>query len=93
MLNDPMRVRPVYLQLPRHPLLRILVFAGGALALVALAAMGLLVGTLTLAVAAGYMLVRRWLGGRNRVRTDPSIIEGEFSVVQDRPRGALPPGD
>lgn len=91
MLFDPMRVRALYLQLPRHPLLRALVIAGGAVLLVGMLAMGVIVGTAALGVAVGWLLVRRWLGSRRRPR-DPSIIEGEFSVVPNRPRDALPPG-
>ena len=87
-----MRARALYLQLPRHPLLRVLVIAGGAVLLVGMLTMGMIVGTLALGFAAGWLLVRRWLGSRNRPR-DPSIIEGEFSVVPNRPRDALPPGD
>jgi hypothetical protein len=55
--------------------------------------MGVIVGMVALGAAAGWLLVRRWLGGRRHGRRDPSIIEGEFSVVPDRPRDALPPGD
>jgi len=54
--------------------------------------MGVIVGIVALGIAAGWLLVRRWLGGRRRHR-DPSIIEGEFSVVSNCPRDALPPGD
>lgn len=92
MLIDPMRARTLYLELPRHPLLRILVIAGGAVLLVGMLAMGVIVGIVALGVAAGWLLVRRWLGSRRRPR-DPSIIEGEFSVVPDRARDALPPSD
>jgi Flp pilus assembly protein TadB len=92
MLIDPMRARTLYLQVPRHPLLRMLVIAGAAVLLAGMLAMGVIVGVAVLGVAAGWLLVRRWLGGRRR-RRDPSIIEGEFSVVPDRPRDALPPGD
>ena len=92
MLVRPMRARTSYLQLPRHPLLRMLVIAGGVVLLLGMVAMGVIVGVLALGVAAGWLLVRRWLGGRRR-SGGPSIIEGEFSVVPDRPRDALPPAD
>ena len=92
MLFDPMRARALFLQLPRHPLLRILVIAVGAGLLVGMLAMGVIVGIVALGIAAGWLLVRRWLGGRRRHR-DPSIIEGEFSVVPKCPRDALPAGD
>jgi hypothetical protein len=93
MLIDPVRARTLYLQLPRHPLLRVMVIAGGAVLLAGMLAMGVIAGIMALGVAAGWLLVRRWLGGRRHRRTDPSIIEGEFSVVPDRPRDALPPGN
>lgn len=88
-----MRARNLYVRLPRHPLLRLLVLAGGAVLLVGMIAMGVIVGALALVVTAGWLLARRWLAGRRYGRRDPSIIEGEFSVVPDRPRDALRPGD
>lgn len=87
-----MRAKTLHLRLPTHPLLRLLVLAGGALAFVGLLAMGVVVGTLALVAAAGWLVVRRWLGGRRHGRQGPSIIEGEFSVVRERPRDGLPPG-
>jgi hypothetical protein len=88
-----MRARTLHVRLPRHPLLRLLVLAGGAVLLVGMIAMGVVVGALALAVAAGWLLARRWLAGRKHGPRGPSVIEGEFSVVPDRPRSALPPGD
>jgi hypothetical protein len=88
-----MRARTLYVRLTRHPLLRLLVLAGGAVLLVGMIAMGVVVGALALAVAAGWLLARRWLAGRRHGPRDRSVIEGEFSVVPDRPRDALPPGD
>lgn len=82
-----MRAQTVFVQLPRHPLLRLLVLAGGAILLAGLIAMSLIVGTAALAGAATWLLVRRWIGRRKRRRGDPSIIEGEFTVVS---RNSLP---
>jgi hypothetical protein len=47
------------------------------------------VGTAALAVAATWLVVRRWIGRRKRP-ADPAIIEGEFTVVQ---RNSLPRTD
>lgn len=91
-----MRAQTVFFRLPRHPLLRMLVLAGVAVLLAGLVTMGLIVGIVgaaALAVAATWLLVRRWLGRRKQDRGDPAIIEGEFSVVPPRPRSALPLAD
>lgn len=88
-----MRAQTVFFRLPRHPLLRMLVLTGGAVLLAGLVAMGLIVGAAALAVAAAWLLVRRWLGRHKQNREDPAIIEGEFSVVPPRPRNALPRTD
>lgn len=88
-----MRAQTVFFRLPRHPLLRMLVLAGGAVLLAGLVAMSLIVGTAALAVAATWLLVRRWLARRKHNRGDPNIIEGEFSVVPPRSRNALPRTD
>jgi hypothetical protein len=86
-----MRARFVHLPLPRHPLLRVLVIAGTAIVLAALLATGLLLGVLVLAAAALALTVRRWLARPAARATDPSIIEGEFTVVPTQPRTGLPP--
>ena len=88
-----MRVQAVFFQLPKHPLLRMLVLAGGAVLLAGLITMSLIVGTAALAVAATWLLVRRWLGRHQHDRGDPTIIEGEFSVVPPRPSNTLPRAD
>jgi hypothetical protein len=93
MPSDPVRAQAFCLRLPRHPLLRLLAVAGGALVLAGVLAMGVIVGTLAVAITAGWLVVRRWLGSRGHRRRDPSIIEGEFSVVRDSVGDALPPGD
>ncbi len=77
----------LFVTLPRHPLLRAMVLAAGAILLAGLIAMGLLIGAAVIAVAALVVLVRRWLNGRNRRPAEPGIIEGEFTVV---PRASLP---
>ncbi|HET7611349.1 MAG TPA: hypothetical protein VFK29_06140 [Rhodanobacteraceae bacterium] len=84
-----MRAQAFSVQLPRHPLLRMLVLVGGAILLAGLVAMGLIVGAAALAVAATWLLVRRWIG-RRRHPADPAIIEGEFTVVR---RNSLPDTD
>lgn len=88
-----MRVRTVFFRLPRHPVLRMLALAGGAVVLAGLIAMSLIVGVAALIGAAGWLLVRRWLARHRHNRGDPAIIEGEFSVVPQRPRNALPRTD
>jgi membrane protein implicated in regulation of membrane protease activity len=88
-----MRAHTLSFQLPRHPLLRMLAIAGGAVLLVGLVATGLVVGVAILAVAATSLLVRRWLARRRQERGDPAVIEGEFSVVPRRPRSSLPHPD
>jgi membrane protein implicated in regulation of membrane protease activity len=88
-----MRAHTLSFQLPRHPFLRMLAIAGGAVLLVGLVATGLVVGVAILAVAATSLLVRRWLARRRQERGDPAVIEGEFSVVPRRPRSSLPHPD
>lgn len=79
-LAPPMRVHLALPFLPRHPLLRLLVLIGAAIALVGLVTLGFVVGAVVLTVAALVLTVRRWLAHR-AARADPSIIEGEFTVV------------
>ncbi|HET9819315.1 MAG TPA: hypothetical protein VFP92_09130 [Rhodanobacteraceae bacterium] len=88
-----MRAQTLSFQLPRHPLLRMLAIAGGAVLLAGLVATGLVVGVALLAVAATSLLVRRWLARRRQERGDPTVIEGEFSVVPRQPRSSLPHHD
>jgi hypothetical protein len=85
-----MRARFVYPRLPRHPLLRALAVVGAAIVLAALVATGLVIGAFVLATAALVLAVRRWLSRRAPRAADPSIIEGEFTVVSPQPRMGLP---
>jgi membrane protein implicated in regulation of membrane protease activity len=85
-----MRARFIHPPLPRHPLLRALVVVGAAIVLAALVATGLVIGAFALAAAALVLAVRRWLSPRSPNAADPSIIEGEFTVVPQRPRASLP---
>ena len=85
-----MRMRFIRPALPRHPLLRMLALAGMAIVLVALLATGLVLGAFALAAAALVLAVRQWLSRRTPRSTDPSIIEGEFTVVPPQPRAGLP---
>ena len=91
-LGIPMHARFVHLQLPRNPVLRVLLgiagvallgvfaLAGAALALIGLAALGL------------RMLWQRVGGASTSARasrpSDPDVIEGDFQVVE-RPRAEL----
>lgn len=85
-----MRARFIHLTLPRHPLLRMLTIAGLAIVLAALLATGLVLGALMLVAATLALAVRRWLSRRAPRTIDPSVIEGEFTVVPPRPRAGLP---
>ncbi|WIG56332.1 MAG: hypothetical protein OJF61_002120 [Rhodanobacteraceae bacterium] len=85
-----MRARFIHLTLPRHPLLRMLALAGMAIVLVALLATGLVLGAFALAAAALVLAVRQWLSRRTPRARDPSIIEGEFTVVPPQPRAGIP---
>jgi membrane protein implicated in regulation of membrane protease activity len=86
-----MRARFVHPPLPRHPVLRALAIIGAAVVLTALVATGLVIGAFALAAAALVLAVRRWLSRRTpRTAADPSVIEGEFTVVPPRPRASLP---
>jgi hypothetical protein len=87
-----MHARFVQLQLPRNPILRVLLgvvgvallglfaLAGAALAVVGLAALGLRGLWLRLRGGAAHAEGRR--------PSDPDVIEGDFQVVE-RPRGEL----
>lgn len=85
-----MRAHFIFPSLPRHPLLRVLTVVGAAIVLTALVATGLVLGAFVLAAAALVLTVRRWLSRRAPRAADPSIIEGEFTVVPSRPRVGLP---
>lgn len=85
-----MRAHFIYPPLPRHPFLRVLAVVGAAIMLTALVATGLVLGAFALAVAALVLIVRRWLSRRAPRAADPSIIEGEFTVVSPQPRAGLP---
>jgi membrane protein implicated in regulation of membrane protease activity len=77
--------------MPRHPFLRALAIVGAAVILTALVATGLVIGAFALAAAALVLAVRRWLSRRTpRTTADPSVIEGEFTVVPTQSRVRLP---
>ena len=85
-----MRARFIHLSLPRHPLLRALAIVSAAIVLTALVATGLVLGAFALATAALVLTMRRWLRRGAPRNADPSIIEGEFTVVSPRPSVGLP---
>jgi membrane protein implicated in regulation of membrane protease activity len=85
-----MRIDRLFIRLPRHPLLRVLMLIVGSVLLIGLVAMGLLVVAAAVATAALTMLVRRWLHGRGRRHTGHDVIEGEFTVMPPGPRASLP---
>ena len=85
-----MRARLTFPTLPRTPVLRALALAGMVFGLIGLLTVGLVVGAAVLAVAALVVAIRRWRGGRASRPADPSIIEGEFTVVAPRPGVGLP---
>ncbi|HET7563079.1 MAG TPA: hypothetical protein VFJ87_11945 [Rhodanobacteraceae bacterium] len=84
-----MRIRTFTIQPPRHPLLRALALLAGALITAALVTLGLIVGAVVVTGAAVTLLVRRWLGRKPAQKSDPSIIEGEYTVVSPS-RATLP---
>ncbi len=81
-----MRIRSpsLNLRLPRHPWLRALLIALGALLLAGLLTVGLAVGVALLVSGALVALLRRWLG-RPRETATARVIEGEFEVIDSRP--------
>lgn len=85
-----MRAHFMFPALPRNPLLRVLVLAGVAITVLALLALGLVVGIGVVAVGALALAIRRWRLRRASRRGDPSIIEGEYTVVPPRPSARLP---
>lgn len=76
--------------LPLNPLLRVLALVGIAIVLIGLLTVGLVVGATALAAAALVLVFRRWRARRGARNPDPSIIEGEFTVVGPRPHIRLP---
>ncbi|TAM96006.1 MAG: hypothetical protein EPN40_09735 [Rhodanobacteraceae bacterium] len=85
-----MRARFTFPTLPLNPVIRVLALAGMVVMLIGLLTVGLVVGAAVLAVAALVVAIRRWRGGRASRPADPSIIEGEFTVVTPRQRAGLP---
>jgi hypothetical protein len=71
--------------LPRHPLLRALLFVAGALILAGLLFFGLVAGLVVVAFGTLALLVRRLLPRRTARARHDDVIEGEFRVV-DRAR-------
>ena len=71
--------------LPRHPLLRALLLAAGALMLVGLLFFGLIAGIAAAAFGTLVLLVRRLLPRKRARARQDDVIEGEFQVV-DRAR-------
>lgn len=84
-----MRINYFTPALPRNPFLRAVLLVCGALVLAGLLTIGLVVGTAALAVAAVLLAIRRWCMGRKPQPADPSIIDGEFTVVTE-PHAPLP---
>ena len=91
----------IALALPRHPLLRALLLAAGALILVGLLFFGLIAGVAVIAFGALVLLVRRLLPRKTTRATHGDVagdavlkgaaikgevIEGEFRVVEPPPR-------
>jgi hypothetical protein len=87
-----MRIRTFTIRPPRNPLLRALALLAGAVITAVLVTLGLLVGAMVIAGATVALLVRRWFGRKPARESDPSIIEGEFTVVSPR-RANLPHAD
>lgn len=76
-------------QPPRNPILRALALVGVALVLAGLVALGIVFGAALLAAATIALAVRRWRLRRAKRRGHAAVIEGEFRVVQPRPRAEL----
>lgn len=75
--------------LPRHPLLRALLLAAGAVILFGLLFFGLIAGLAVAAFGALVLLVRGLLPRKPARTTREDIIEGEFRVVDSRPRARI----
>lgn len=71
--------------LPRHPLLRALLLAAGAVILAGLLFFGLIAGLAVVAFGTLVLLVRRLLPRKAPRPRHDDVIEGEFRVV-DRAR-------
>lgn len=79
-----MRAQFVIPTLPRNPALRGLVLVGGTILLVGVVATGFVIGLAVLVSGALVFSVRHWLARRRASTPDPSIIEGEYTVVTPR---------
>jgi len=75
--------------LPRHPLLRALLLAAGAVILAGLLFFGLIAGLAVVAFGALVLLVRRLLPRKSVRAAHDDIIEGEFRVVDPPPRARI----
>ncbi len=75
--------------LPRHPLLRALLFATGGLILIGLLFFGLIAGLAVVAFGALALLVRRLLPRKAPRPAGSDIIDGEFRVVDPPPRARI----
>lgn len=84
-----MRINYGFPSLPRNPVLRVLLLACGVVVLAGLLTIGVLVSIATLTVAAVLLAIRRWRVGRTPQPVDPSVIDGEFTVVT-QPHARLP---
>lgn len=77
-------------QMPRHPLARFAAALVGAVVLVALFTVGLFAFAFLVVVGAVWLLARNlWPGKRETVEAhrgpaSPEILEGEFTVVEER---------
>ena len=77
------------LALPRHPLLRAMLLAAGALILTGLLFFGLIAGLVLTAFGALALLVRRLLPRKAMRPIRDDVIDGEFRVVQPPPRARI----
>lgn len=75
-----MRIRTFSIRPPRHPVLRVFALLAAAVVTAGLFVVGLFIGAAVLLAAGGSLLWRRWRR-EPRPAQDPSIIEGEFTVV------------
>ncbi|HJU07583.1 MAG TPA: hypothetical protein VJ727_03785 [Rhodanobacteraceae bacterium] len=77
------------LVLPRHPLLRVLLFAASGLILIGLLFFGLIAGLAVVAFGALALMVRRLLPRKATPPAGGDIIDGEFRVVDPPPRARI----
>lgn len=75
--------------LPRHPLLRALLLVTGALMLTGLLVFGLFAGLAIAALGALTLLARRLLTRTRARAARDDAIEGEFRVMDPRPRARI----